>query len=80
MFIPKKRPEGWSFIALGIFFCALGLVFMFQIFGPTSGRGETLAVVGVPIGVIAIVIGVVKLVRDERKDPPTGDEDTEAAS
>lgn len=82
MFIPKKRPEGWSFIAFGIFFCALGLVFLLEIFGPVSefGRGETFAVVGLPIGVVAIVIGIVKLVRQGRKDPPAEAADHEPAS
>lgn len=65
----EKRSHGWSFIVLGLFFCALSLVGLSGMLGfvPSGGRAGTLSLLGLPFGIVSIIIGVVALLRDARR-------------
>lgn len=66
-----NSSSGWTFILGGLAFCAITLIAI-AISGavgtePVAGRGASLIELGIPIGVVAIAIGVVKLIRQRRR-------------
>lgn len=68
----KRLKPGWSFIGFGMGLCALSLIAIvyFVTMGeqPSSGRAGTLAYLGVPLGIVSVIIGVVKLSRRGERD------------
>lgn len=70
----ESKSENWgpSVIYLGIGLGALSLIVIWwsaiSESDPAAGRPATLMVVGIPAGVVLIIIGAVKTVRDKRRD------------
>jgi hypothetical protein len=60
-----SRPmTGWNFVAVGAVLCVLAVI-LINVFGgtpPDHGRLETVIILGFPLGVVFIVIGLVKLI------------------
>jgi uncharacterized membrane protein len=65
-----KSTEGWALIGFGVFACVFAAFGLFGGFGfvPDSGRAGSLVYLGVPIGFTAIILGIVGLYRDGRRD------------
>ena len=61
-----KSTDGWALIGFGVF-SAFGLSGGFG-YIPDSGRAGSLVYLGVPIGFTAIIVGIVGLYRDGRRD------------
>jgi hypothetical protein len=70
MFLRRgKSTEGWAFIGFGVFACIFSLLGLSGAFGPLgdSGRGDTLVLLGIPLGVAMIIGGIVSIYRDGRR-------------
>jgi len=65
-----KSTDGWALIGFGVFACVLSAFGLSGGFGfiPDSGRAGSLVYLGVPIGFTAIIVGIVGLYRDGRRD------------
>jgi hypothetical protein len=63
-----KSTDGWALIGFGVFACIFSAIGLSGGFGTElGGRTETLVYLGVPLGVAAIVLGVISLYRDGRR-------------
>jgi len=64
-----KSAEGWALIGFGVIACIYSVFGLSGGLGPLSeaGRSATLVYFGIPIGVFAIVLGIVALFRDARR-------------
>ena len=63
-----KSTDGWALIGFGVFACIFSAIGLSGGFGTElGGRTETLVYLGVPLGVAAIVVGVISLYRDGRR-------------
>ena len=66
----NTQMTGPRFIYLGLGLCALALVIIALTGGePSGGRAETLAIFGIPGGVVCIVIGIIMMIRERRRRP-----------
>lgn len=65
-----KSTDGWALIGFGVFACVFSAFGLSGGFGfiPDSGRAGSLVYLGVPIGFSAIIVGIVGLYRDGRRD------------
>ena len=65
----RKISTGLSFVLFGIGLCVVGAVAwgIYAAGASSVSRTETMMVVGLPLGGLAIVIGVVKMVRERRE-------------
>ena len=64
----NKQMTGSMFIYLGLGLCALALVIIALTGGePSGGRTETLAIFGIPGGVVCIVVGIIMMIRERRR-------------
>lgn len=65
-----KSTDGWALIGFGIFACVVSVFGLSGGFGfvPDSGRSGSLVYAGIPIGVISIIVGIVSVYRDGRRD------------
>ncbi|CAD5994599.1 hypothetical protein [Agreia sp. COWG] len=67
----KDQRWGPSVIYLGIGLAALSLIIIgwsiVSQTGPAGGRSTTLMIVGVPAGIILIIIGAIRTFRDKRR-------------
>jgi hypothetical protein len=76
----EKKSPGWGYVVVGLIFCGFSLVGFSGMLGfiPDTGRAATLTVIGMPVGVVAIIIGIVILSRDRRGQRPRSDGDWRA--
>jgi hypothetical protein len=65
-----KSTEGWALIGFGVFACVFAAFGLFGGFGfvPDSGRAGSLVYLGIPVGFTAIIVGIVGLYRDGRRE------------
>ncbi|MBE7195310.1 MAG: hypothetical protein INR66_22885 [Gordonia polyisoprenivorans] len=54
-----KSSDQWLLVGIAIIALTLGAIGM----GGSAGRGATLSVVGLPFGVVAIIVGIVQRTR-----------------
>jgi hypothetical protein len=70
MFLRRgKSTEGGALIGFGVFACifsAIGLSGAFVSL-PETGRAGALILIGIPVGIAAIIGGIVSLYRDARR-------------
>lgn len=61
--------EGWALIGFGVVACLFSALALSGAFGsvPDGGRAGTLAYLGIPVGIAAIVVGIVGLRRDDHR-------------
>ncbi|KQN45120.1 MULTISPECIES: hypothetical protein [unclassified Frigoribacterium] len=64
-----KSTEGWALIGFGVLAFLFSVIALSGGFGPIpdGGRAGTLAYLGIPVGIAAIVVGIVGLRRDDRR-------------
>lgn len=80
MFLRRDRGWGdtWGLISIGIVLCVLSVLGLTGAFGEIghAGRFETIVLVGVPLGIVAIVGGIVNLARQwaRSRDDTDGDD------
>jgi hypothetical protein len=70
MFLRRgKSTEGWALIGFGVFACIVSGIGLSGGFGslPEAGRTGTLIFLGIPIGIVAVIGGIVSLYRDGRR-------------
>jgi hypothetical protein len=70
MFLRRGRStDGWVLIAFGVFACVFSVIGLAGGFGPEPGGGRlgALVVLGIPLGIAAVIVGVVSLYRDARR-------------
>jgi phosphatidylserine synthase len=63
--------QGLVGVVIGLVFCALGAVHLLY-FGasdaePLAGRTQFFSTLGLPVGIIVLVVGVVMMVRERRR-------------
>jgi drug/metabolite transporter (DMT)-like permease len=64
----RKIAPGLSFVLFGIGLCVVGAIAwgIYAAGASAVPRTETLMIVGLPLGALAIIIGVVRMVRERR--------------
>lgn len=71
MFLRRgKSTQGWALIGFGVFAAIFSIIGLVGGFGDSfGGRTETLVYLGIPIGVAAIIVGILSLYRSRRRSP-----------
>jgi hypothetical protein len=61
----RGRADTWGLIAIGVVLCVVSVLGLTGAFGEISsvGRFETIVLFGVPLGILAIVGGIVNIFR-----------------
>jgi membrane protein DedA with SNARE-associated domain len=60
---PEKQMTGPHFIYLGAALWVLALILLHWPGGmPTRGKAEAIAILGIPIGIVCILIGVIMII------------------
>ncbi|WP_411699055.1 hypothetical protein [Conyzicola sp.] len=63
-----KSTDGWALIGFGVFACIFSAIGLSGGFGlAPGGRAGTLIFLGIPLGIAAIIAGVLSLNRDGRR-------------
>jgi hypothetical protein len=64
--VSKSEPQmtGPHFIYFGVVLWVFALILLHLPGGmPTSGRAEGLALLGIPVGIVCIIVGVIMVIR-----------------
>jgi uncharacterized BrkB/YihY/UPF0761 family membrane protein len=64
-----KTTDGWAIIGFGIFAIIVSATWYAGWWGspPSGSRSQLFAYLGLPLGIIAIIVGIVSLYRDGRR-------------
>jgi len=66
---PGKTTDGWAIIGFGIFAIIVSATWYAGWWGspPSGSRSQLFAYLGLPLGIAAIIAGIVSLYRDGRR-------------